>query len=149
MKQFNSNVHYSFGDAEERGHITFPASTFFERLVATRPGETPPSMGEEFVEPASSVKARKSYKTKIDWNTEDIYSFSFYSMYLDFPSWSVVNLPVKDMNLQQFWKDSLASFVLYEQDPSKSRHESSSNKYVLSLQVSPCARNSEGSVWCS
>ena len=136
-KKFNSHIHYSFGDAEERAHIVFPASTFFEQLVVSRPGEDPPEMGSAFEEPRKLAQARKAYKAQIDWNTEDTYSMSFHSMYMDFPSWSIVNLPIgKDMNLHTFWGSSFLSFVLYEHDTSKEKHLISSNKYILSVQVS-------------
>jgi hypothetical protein len=135
-QKFNQQIHYSFGDAKERPHICFPASTFFERLVVTLPGETPPKMGEEFEEPADSVKQRKAYKTKIDWNPDDTYSMSFHSMYLDFPTWAVVALPIgKDMSLNTFWGNSIASVVFYEIDDSNRQHLSSMNKYILAVQV--------------
>ena len=93
-------------------------------------------MGEEFVEPAEVVRKRKAFKTKIDWNTNDTYSMSFYSMYVDFPSWSVVNVPLlgKNINLQTFWGNSSASVVLYEIDDSGD-HRHTNNNYVLAVQV--------------
>ena len=110
LQKFNPNIHYSFGTNEERAHIVFPASTFFERLVVTRPGEELPTMGEDFDEPEAASARRKAYKTKIDWNTEDTYSMSFHSMYMDFPSWSIVKLPIgRDLSLRTFWGDALVS----------------------------------------
>lgn len=139
-KSFNPALHYSFGTAEEeRAHISFPASTFFEKFVVTPPGESPPDIMEEFEEDPQSAKDRKAYKTKIDWNTEDTYSMSFHSMYVDFPSWSVVKLPVgKDIELQTFWGDSSASVVLYEVPKglkSSDKHLMATNKYCLSVEM--------------
>jgi Protein of unknown function, DUF547 len=62
---------------------------------------------------------------------------SFHSMYIDFPSWSVVRLPIgKDISLQTFWGNSTASVVLYEVDDSakeQKRHCLASNTYLLSV----------------
>jgi hypothetical protein len=138
-KSFNPALHYSFGTKDkENAHICFPASTFFERFVVTPPGEDAPDIMEEFEENAQVAKLRKAYKTKIDWNTDDTYSMSFHSMYIDFPSWSVVKLPVgKDVSLQTFWGDSTASVVLYEVPKSKEneQHLIATNRYVLSVEM--------------
>jgi hypothetical protein len=137
-KSFNPLLHYSFGTKDERAHICFPASTFFERLVVTPPGETPPEMGIEFVEPPDVVADRKAYKTQIDWNTDDTYSMSFYTQYIDFPTWSVVSLPIgRDISLQTFWGNSFASVVLYEVDKDQDEykpHLTETNRYLLGLQ---------------
>jgi len=110
-------IHHSFGTGDERAHICFPATTFFDTFLVTPPGETPPTLGGIDIEGESNETTadRKASKTKIDWNTKDTYSMSFYSMYIDFPSWSVVSLPGgRDVPLQTFWGNSLASVVLYE-----------------------------------
>ena len=143
-KSFNQELHYSFGDKNERAHICFPASTFFEDLVVTKPGDEPPVLGEEFHEPDDVAKSRKAYKTKIDWNTDDIYSMSFHSMYIDFPSWSVVRLPIgRDVALQTFWGNSSASVVLYEVDPTAKYHATSSNRYLLGVMLKYLGREAE------
>lgn len=155
-KSFNPALHYSFGSKDERAHICFPASTFFDRFVVTPPGETPPEMGGidfDCNESPNEAAARKAYQTKIDWNTDDTYSMSFHSMYVDFPSWSVVSLPIgRDISLQTFWGNSLAGVVLYEVDDNKDRggdnknnnnnnntndkpHLIASNKYLLNVQL--------------
>jgi hypothetical protein len=139
IQKFNPHIHYSFGDSKESAHIVFPASTFFEEIIETPPGKTPPKLGEPFVESDASLKARKAYKTKIDWDTSNTYSMSFHSMYIDFPSWSIVRLPGgRDMHLQTFWGDSLASVVLYvvgEHQGSKDKHLTSLTKYILAVKV--------------
>ena len=136
MKQFNPHIHYSFGNQSENAHLCFPASTFFERLVVTRPGERPPVFGVEFEESATSIRLRKSYQRRIDWNTDDVYSMSFHSQYLDFPTWSVVNLPMgPDMSLMTFWGNSLARVVFYDiEDPKK--HQIAHKSDILAVQVS-------------
>ena len=139
LKSCNPAIHYSFGTNDERAHICFPASTFFEKLIVTPPGDELPEMGKEFEEPPDEITARKANETKIDWNTEDTYSMSFFTQYIDFPTWSVVSLPIgKDISLQTFWGNSFASVVLYEVDSMLSEekpHLAELNRYVLSLQL--------------
>jgi len=138
-KSFNPAIHYSFGSTDEKACICFPASTFFENLVVTPPGKKPPEMGTEFEELPDVAAARKAYETKIDWNTDDTYSMSFHTQYIDFPTWSVVSLPVgKDLSLQTFWGNSFASVVLYEVDTDlgdKEPHLAESKRYLLSVQL--------------
>ena len=137
---FNSNVHYSFGDKNnaERSHIVVPAYTFFERFVVTKPGETPPTLGEPFNESKSAAAARKASKGVGDWNTEDTYSMSYYSMYIDLPHWSIVKVPVAPtIDLRTFWGKSLLRIVLYESNtPSNDkRHLHKDNGYFFCLQM--------------
>eukprot|EP00536_Pseudo-nitzschia_multiseries_P005607 jgi/Psemu1/12964/gm1.12964_g len=139
----SQGIHYSFGTKDEKAHICFPASEFFDTFIVTPPGETPPSLGGIDIEGESeeTVATRKACKTKIDWNTEDTYTMSFHSMYVDFPSWSVVSLPGgRDVSLQTFWGNSLASVVLYEvpidtdTDTAKP-HRIADTKYLVSVRL--------------
>lgn len=139
-------LHYSFGSNTEKAHICFPASTFFETFVVTPPGETPPEMGGlDFEGESPETKtSRKAYKTKIDWNTEDTYSMSFHSMYVDFPTWSIVSLPTgRDLSLQTFWGNSFASIVLYEADnaATNKQHTIGDTKYLLGVQLKHLGTN--------
>ena len=147
--KFNPQLHYSFGDENERAHISFPASTFFEEMVITPPGETPPPIGQGFEEDPVAAQQRKSYKTKVDWNTSDTYSMSFHSMYLDFPTWSVVRLPIgKDVGLQTFWGNSPASVVWYEVDSSTSskKHVTSAIKYLVAVEMKNIGKDADESI---
>jgi hypothetical protein len=153
VRGFNPALHYSFGSSAERAHICFPASTFWETFVVTPPGETPPAMGEidfESGETAEMAAARKSNKTKIDWNTQDTYSMSFYSMFVDFPTWSIVSLPTgRDVSLQTFWGNSFARIVLYEVDNGKhqrndtkqQQHSILNTRYLLGVELKALAEN--------
>jgi len=144
---FNPQLHYSFGDEKERAHISFPASTFFEELIVTPEGETPPVLGTQFDEDPVSVQQRKAYKTRIDWNTRDTYSMSFHNMYLDFPTWSIVKLPIgKDVGLQTFWGSSPASVVWYEMDKSKKKHLKSEVKYLVAVEMKNLGKDADDSV---
>ena len=135
------NVHASYGDFTEKPHIVVPAWTFFDRIVRTRPSDTPPSIEEPFFEPAGSVIARQNSGSKGAWNTIDTYSFSSFSSYLDFPSWQLVNISFcRESSLHNFWADSIVRLVLYEQRDNvdsfeQGRHKPTANSYLFSLEL--------------
>jgi hypothetical protein len=140
VKSVAPDTHYSFGDNgdKERPHIVIPAWSFFERLVVTKPGEEPPELGQEFVEAVESVAARKNAKSKAHWNTDDTYSMSFFSMYIDLVKWQVVQVPVtSDIDLKTFWGNSFLRIVLYENTtPLKDgRHLQKDNTYFFAIEV--------------
>jgi hypothetical protein len=82
------------------------------------------------------VKSRKSLKSRIQWNTEDTYTMSYHTMYIDLPSWTTSNIPlVRDLKLQTFWANSLLKIVLYEPDKPNTPHVAADNKYIMSIQV--------------
>jgi hypothetical protein len=139
VESFNKNMHYSFGDAEslsEHAHIVAPAYTLFERLVVTPPGETPPHIDETFEESPESISQRKRTASVGKWNTTDTYSFSFYSMYIDLPTWKLFGLPASgDLNLESFWGQSLLRICMYEKTGSSIQHLHVENRYAFSVQV--------------
>jgi hypothetical protein len=142
----NNNHHKTTTTKSERAHIVVPAYTFFERVIATPPGETPPSLGDlndvRWKESPAAVQARKkgTQGEAGHWNTTDTYSFSYYSMYIDLPTWSLVKLPVSgNIALQTFWGQSLLNICMYEVDEAtgkdKGKHWESLKTYAFSLQV--------------
>ena len=136
VQTFNQNIHYSFGDGEEMAHICAPAYTFFERVVATPQGETPPPMDEPFPESAESLALRNKTRSVGRWNTSDIYSFSFYSMYIDLPTWQLVGLPATgDLSFKTFWGDSLLRICMYEKVGESDRHTMESKRYAFTIQA--------------
>lgn len=139
VESFNKNMHYSFGDSEgkELAHIVAPAYTFFERFIATPPGQTPPSMDEPFEESPESIAYRKKTNSFGEWNTTDTYSFSFYSMYIDLPTWQLVGLPASgDLSLTTFWGQSSLSIGMYEKTGvAVKQHCQKLNRYAFSLQL--------------
>lgn len=160
VERFNANMHYSFGHYNtttnnnnniannitndddddpdlEVPHIVAPAFTFFERLVTTPAGETPPSMYDAFEETPESIACRKKTTSFGTWNTTDTYSFSFYSMYIDLPSWKLVGLPASgDIGLETFWGKSMLRICMYEKTGTASdKHWQKENQYAFSVQM--------------
>jgi hypothetical protein len=127
LQGFYQNLHHSFGDNEELAHIVAPADQFFQRIVVTKPGEIPPAMDTGEFEEKSSMQqplnqqqpfknATNTTATAIGpWNTSDTYSFSFYSMYIDLPTWQLVGLPASgDLSLKTFWRNAALRICMYE-----------------------------------
>ena len=141
IKKKHPDVHSSYGDGVEKPHIVVPAWTFFDRIVRTKPSDRPPSIEEPFCEPSGSVNARRNSGSKGAWNNIDTYSFTFFSSFLDFPSWQMVNVPYfRESSLHNFWDDSMVRLVLYEQRDSvesseQGLHKPTGNSYLFSLQL--------------
>jgi hypothetical protein len=122
-KTFTPAIHSSFGDNQniEFAHISSPFWTTVDRLVITRPTQTPPSLSQPFYESVESRKARKkSPNYKVDVNLEDIYSFSLKTSFVDIEKWNVIGIPLmKTMDLHTFWSEADLRFVAYVIDPAK------------------------------
>jgi len=149
ISTISSNMHYSYGDKNgtDTAHIVFPAWTSMDSLVITKPGENIPPMGEPFPESKACIKERKDSNNHAgNWNTTDIFSMSFHSMYIDLPNWKLINLGVlRDTDLRTFWSESAMRLVIYEKGQhcsskgstnkgDESKHFKDQNSYVLSLQ---------------
>lgn len=136
VESFNPSMHYSYGDDKEKAHIVVPAYKFFERIQITKPDETPPALEEPFEETAESISRRKKQDGTGVWNTTDTFSFSFYSMYFDLPTWQLVGLPISgNVSLKTFWGDSLLYLCMYEKPFSGKPHLQSSLQYAFSIQL--------------
>jgi hypothetical protein len=136
MENGFSDLRYSFGDDKKQltPRIAVPAHKAMERLVVTPEGDTPPAItGEPFDE--SKEARNKRLKTKDwEWDTSSTYSFSFFSMYLSFADWKLVNLPVSpDINLRRLWNDSDFRLVMYEWTGQGRDHPASSISYALNV----------------
>jgi Protein of unknown function (DUF1769)/Protein of unknown function, DUF547 len=156
VERFNTNIHSSFGttdpnsDSLEAAHIVAPAYSFFERLVITKPNEPPPSILNEIDESTESVQRRKSSTSQSTqptlWNTNDTYTFSFYSMYIDLPTWQLVGLPASgDIGLQTFWGSSLLRICMYDKTDgmAQKQHVLTKNQYAFSVQLEFLGRKGE------
>lgn len=105
IRRMHSGFHYSWGtdsssSAEdiqegryEQSHLSFPVEATMDRIVITKPGETPPELGHEQYESSESIKRRKRTGAgSIDWNLEDTYTFCLWSAYMDWIQWKTINL---------------------------------------------------------
>lgn len=99
IKSTNSSFHYSMAGSKEdpdgrweKPHMSFPVELSMDRCVVTKPGETPPKLGEIIHEDPEALKARKK-GAPIDWNLEDTYTMALWTSYVDFLEWNVINLP--------------------------------------------------------
>jgi hypothetical protein len=65
-----------------------------DRVIITKPGETPPELGSELFESNASVKRRRRMGAgSVDWNLEDTYTLSLWSAYFDWIKWKCLNVP--------------------------------------------------------
>jgi Protein of unknown function (DUF1769) len=117
VRRINPGFHYSWGTAGDHGnlnssssslalteqiqkgeyektHLSFPVEASMDRIVITRPGETPPVLGQELYESAESVKRRRKMGAgSVDWNTEDTFTMCLWSAYADWIKWKSFNVP--------------------------------------------------------
>jgi hypothetical protein len=132
VQSFTKDIHYSFGEDDELPHIVAPAHVLFDRVVVTPPDQMPPPIDEPLEESAEAIAHRKTRKVYGKWGTTDTYSFSFYSMYIDLPSWQLVGLPASgDLSLKTFWGKSLLRLCMYEKIGETKQHYRSDKRYVF------------------
>jgi hypothetical protein len=109
IRRINSGFHYSWGvdpkDKDydvgavkegnyERTHLSFPVEASMDRIIITKPGETPPPLGHELHESNESVKRRRKLGAGcIDWNLKDTYTMCLWSAYVDWIKWKSLNVP--------------------------------------------------------
>ena len=107
IRRINSGFHYSWGVEKsktdpvalkegryEKTHLSFPVEASMDRIVITKPGETPPQLGYELFETEQSVKRRRRLGAgSVDWNTEDTYTLCLWSAYCDWIKWRTLNVP--------------------------------------------------------
>jgi Protein of unknown function (DUF1769) len=106
VRRINPGFHYSWGDQDtvsdadraagnyEKTHLSFPVEASMDRIVITKPGETPPTLGEELNETLESVKRRRKMGVgSVDWNTEDVFTMCLWSAYADWIKWKSLNVP--------------------------------------------------------
>jgi hypothetical protein len=107
IRRINPGFHYSLGidrdkaDPEqikqgdyENTHLSFPVEASMDRVVITKPGETPPELGHELFETNESVKRRRRMGAgSVDWNLEDTYTLCLWSAYFDWIKWKSMNVP--------------------------------------------------------
>jgi hypothetical protein len=113
--------------------LSVPSFEFFEAIVVTPDGNQPPSLGN-----VDFKKMKGCISSPCDWNTSDTYTLSWYTMYLDLPSWRMVQLPfAPSLDLRTFWGQSTLRVSAYENTtaPQDGRHLTKDNTYYFDLQI--------------
>ena len=138
-KEKNQQLFYTFGNDKEKARVVVPAHTFFDKIVVTPAGKTPPSILEPFLkERQESIDNRKKLKQHVLteeerydpfmiqvlqrqnekwlWNISDTYTMSFCTSNLDLPTWSLLDVPQlnTDLGLRSLLGSALLRFVMYE-----------------------------------
>ena len=106
VRRINPGFHYSWGpDVKvspqtmesgqyEKTHLSFPVEASMDRIVISKPGETPPELGHELYESNESVKRRRRMGFgSVEWNMEDTYTMCLWSAYCDWIKWKSLNVP--------------------------------------------------------
>ncbi|KAL7569447.1 hypothetical protein ACA910_009630 [Epithemia clementina (nom. ined.)] len=128
VKSSNPFFHYSItGDAStgEPPHMAFPFVEGMNAIIATPPGQQPPSLGKVIVESAESQKSRKKGGGVV-WNLEDTYTFALWSAYVDFLQWKCLNLPgIRPFALSSVLGLQHINMTVYEMDDDNNKKKTS------------------------
>ena len=129
MKKMNNTFHYSITGQKpvdngmyEKPHMAFTVEGSMDRLVVTKSGEKPPTLGGLIYEDPESIKRRKKGET-VDWNTQDTYTFALWSAYVDFLEWKSLNLPgIRPFLLTSVIGNQHMNLVIYDVDEAAEKH---------------------------
>eukprot|EP00536_Pseudo-nitzschia_multiseries_P003742 jgi/Psemu1/186523/e_gw1.59.109.1 len=121
VKSTNPSFHYNITGSKkktsdgkyETPHMSFTIEGSVDRFVVTKPGEKPPQLGTAIHEDPELMKKRKS-GTMINFNTEDTYTLSLWSSYVDFLDWKCLNLPgIKPFGLSSVLGTQSINLTMY------------------------------------
>jgi hypothetical protein len=122
----------------EKPHMSFAVEKVLDRLVITRPDESPPALGTELYEDLDQVKRRRSGKFHVEWNTEDTYTMAIWSHYIDWINWEVVNIPgVKHFPMSSILGDQPVFMQMYLLDKDRkdgNKHYQKDIEYVVNFE---------------
>lgn len=146
LKKTRPTVHYSVSGttrsddgAFEKPHLANFIEIGLDRVVITKPGETPPELGGEIMEDLDHYKQRKAGKVKIDFNTEDTYTFALWNANVDWIDWKVVGIPgIKSFDLKSVLGDQSLSILLYmlDKDRGNTHHYQKDLHTIVHLEMS-------------
>mmetsp|Transcript_40638 Transcript_40638/g.98191 ORF Transcript_40638/g.98191 Transcript_40638/m.98191 type:complete len:383 (+) Transcript_40638:250-1398(+) len=138
---FNMTTPHTANKADgryETPHMAFEVDKVLDRLAVTKPGETPPVLGETIPEEPDRVKARREGKYKVDWNTDDTYTMTIWSHYIDWIEWEVVHIPgVKHFSLNNVLGNQSVFMQMYLLDKNrkdKNKHYQKDIQHVVNLE---------------
>jgi hypothetical protein len=146
MKSTNPTFHYSITGSKERTadgkyekpHMSFTVEGSLDRLVVSKPGETPPQLGTAIEEDPELMKARRK-GAPVDWNLEDTYTMALWSAYVDFLDWRVINLPgIRPFGLSSVLGSQAFSLTMYmiDIDKANDKHYHKDITNVVNLELS-------------
>ncbi|KDO20488.1 hypothetical protein SPRG_14006 [Saprolegnia parasitica CBS 223.65] len=138
VKTLIGKLHFSFGDDIESPHVALPLYQSADQLVATPLEDVPPKLGmDSWGESPADQKARKATPVGDEvFRTDRIYSFQFHTMYVDLPSWNLVNLPgIHDVGLQHFFGDMSLRLSMYEHTPRPNEVAHITKEYCFAWDV--------------
>lgn len=154
LKRTRPTVHYSTTGSErnEEGSFQKPHLANFievglDRVVTTKPGDTPPELGGEIEEDLEHYKLRKAGKVKIDFNTEDTYTFALWNANVDWISWKVVGVPgISSFDLKNVLGNQSLSILLYmlDKDRGNTHHFQKDIETIVHLEMSSIHQEKNG-----
>ncbi len=146
------SMHYSLGGRrthqfssstdplnEEKVHATFQLYRVVDRFVVTEEGGNLPVLGKAIVEESEEDRhLRVSGKAPDhEFTTNRWYTLCFYSCFIDFQAWKVVNIPGQgSLPITSFLGSWPFNIVVYTVDSNRTRHTHLAKTYVFSAEVS-------------
>ncbi|CAK4672435.1 unnamed protein product [Aphanomyces euteiches] len=129
-------AHFGFGTSTELPHCVFSLYQGVDELIVTPPGATPPPLGQSSYgeDHGARQKRRQTPLGHEEFQVGATYTFHFYTMYIDLPQWTVVNLPgMSNIPLSTFIDSQPMNLVSYALDGPK--HENSAKDYLFSFSI--------------
>lgn len=137
VKKMSTGFAYSIvGSDEERPHMAFCVETSMLRIIATKKGETPPTLGTDLVEDPEHLKRRMKTGV-VDWNTEDTYTLAMWSSYFDFLDWKSMNFPaIKPFGLASVVGPQSIHLTMYVMPEGQDKHYRRYMEKCADLEIS-------------
>jgi len=123
------------GGEYQKPHLALYFETCADRFIITKPGDDIPQLGTELYEDPEVWKKRKSGDEVIEYNTEDTYTVSVWSAYVDLAQWKCLNIPaISQFKLSSVICDQIFRIHWYLADPTLECHKQIDIKRILSYE---------------
>ena len=102
---------------EEMPQIVFGLWRGVDYLVNTPDGETPPALNDGALIRELSIPqaTRKQGNGQHMLNTEDTFTFCYYTTHVDLPQWRIVNVTgLPELELSRFWMNRSPRIVIFD-----------------------------------
>ncbi len=147
VRSTNQNFHYNITGSKQRTsdgkwenpHMSFTVEGSLDRFVVTKAEELPPKLGSDIYEEKEQIKRRKAGEFTVDWNTEDTYTMSIWSSYVDFLEWRVQKVPgIKPFGLDSVLGTQPINLTMYliDENLAESNHYRKDLSEVIKLELS-------------